>query len=119
MATGVSEQWSRTTVRARSSGTCEGCGQARATDHQHRKNRSQGGTWAVSNALSMCHPCHMWLHRQPAQAVRLGWTVGRMADPADAPAWLHTWLGQGWYLLTDWGGYQPIEGPPPPPPWGP
>lgn len=107
-----SETQARQIVRQRSNGVCEVCAAARATDYQHRKNRSQGGRWAPSAALDCCHACHMRMHREVLEAVRHGWTVQSHSEPADTPVWIRPWLGSGWYLLADDGTYNPYQGGP-------
>lgn len=103
----MSEQRARRIVHARAWGVCEMCGQARSAEWQHRKNRSQGGRWDVVNGLSLCSPCHAYIHAHPEEAVKQGWTVLSHDDPEEQPVRLRPWCGDGWYLLTEDGMYQP------------
>jgi hypothetical protein len=93
----MNERKAREALRERSHGGCETCRSARATDYQHRKNRSQGGTWDLSNALHLCHRCHMWIHANPKKANERGWHLKSWQDPAAEPVRL---FGR-WVLLTD------------------
>jgi len=95
----MTERKARRIVYARSNGVCEQCGRQRATDYQHRVNRSQGGKWSPSNALHLCHPCHMWIHANPNDANTFGLYLRSWQNPAAEPA-----LVRGrWVLLTDDG----------------
>ena len=105
----TSEAEGRRIVRERSNGVCEVCRAARATDFQHRQNRSQGGAWCPTTGLHVCHLCHMSMPHAPEKAMEMGWTVSRQDDPAMIPVYLDVWCGKGWYLLLDWGGYRPLE----------
>jgi len=93
----------RALVRARSGGVCEVCGNARATNYQHRKNRSQGGLWSASNGLAVCGTgttgCHGRIHANPAEAVSKGHQVRSYADPLLIPVLTR----HGWLRLTDAG----------------
>lgn len=100
----MNEQEARRIVRERSAGICELCRTGRATDFQHRKNRSQGGQWSPSNGIHLCHTCHMDIHKHPEIAMEKGWTVPSFMDPAQVPVWVWQWPGRGYYLLTEWGG---------------
>lgn len=93
----------RALVAQRSSGLCEMCRRAEATDWHHRKNRSQGGEWTPSNGLHLCRNCHRVVTEQPYAARRWGWAVPRSSDPVLVPVRL---LHLGWVYLDDQGGYQ-------------
>jgi len=89
----VNETTCRRIVRQRSNGGCEvrvtGVCLGRATNFQHRKNRSQGGRWLPSNGLDACgsgvHGCHGYIHAYPEESYRKGWSVPSWADPAAVP----------------------------------
>lgn len=102
------ESRGRRLVYARSTGLCEaaadGC-EVRAREWQHRKNRSQRGTWAPSNGLHVCRACHRWIHANPTAARGLGWMVWSFEDPAEIP--VMRW--QLPVLLDDDGGFEPVE----------
>ena len=100
-------------VLARSAGICEVCGLAWATNVHHRKNRSGGGTWAVSNLLHLCGSgttgCHGVITCKPweIEARPNGLTVHPNHEPAAVPVRL---LGD-WWLLDDHGDKYPTEAP--------
>lgn len=102
----MNEREARRIVRLRSGGVCEVCGGERATNFQHRKNRSQGGLWLASNGLDVCGSgtwgCHGRIHARPQEAYRNGWSVKSWADPALVP-FLHHTLGR--MYLDDLGDY--------------
>ncbi len=86
----MNERECRRIVRLRSEGDCEvrikGFCLGRATNFQHRKNRSQGGLWLPSNGLDVCGSgttgCHGWIHANPEKAYASGWSVKSTKDPA-------------------------------------
>lgn len=100
----------RAVVYARSGGGCEvrvlGACTGRAAEWQHRKNRSQGGTWAPSNGLRVCQQCHRWIHANPRDAAAHGWTVSRDDDPAAVPV---EYPGWGLVLLDDHGAIHLVQ----------
>lgn len=104
------EREARRIVRARSGGVCEVCGRERATNFQHRQNRSQLGDWTASNGLDVCGTgttgCHGRIHQNPRISYERGWSVRSTASPAVTPVWL---ASRGWSLLDDAGGVTPIE----------
>lgn len=104
----VSEDAARQLTYQRAGGRCELCG-GPPTDYSHRKPRSQGGTWSPVNALHLCHVCHAYCHAHPEEARDQGWFVASHQNPADVPAHLSMWLGTGWFLLSDWGGYDVVD----------
>lgn len=86
---------------------------ARATNFQHRKNRSQGGEWSASNGLDVCGQgnatgCHGFIHQNPNHADALGYYVRRGEDPATTPVKL---FAHGWALLDDDGQVHPTTPP--------
>jgi hypothetical protein len=98
----VKEHAARPLLYERSCGVCERCRAARAVEAHHRQNRSQGGTWALSNLLHLCGSCHRWCTVNPAAAHELGgWSVPRALDPADVLVQLGQWPGRWARLLDD------------------
>lgn len=105
----AAERETRSIVAVRSGGWCEtripGVCLGRATNMQHRKNRSQGGKWCPTGILHCCGSgttgCHGYMHASPAVATEAGWTVRSTRDPATVPVRLH----QGWVLLDTDGGW--------------
>ena len=89
----VNQKTGRRLVGARSGGVCElrvhGLCEGRATDWQHRRNRSQGGTWAPSNGIHSCR----------------GWTVLSWEDWRSKQVRLYF----GFTYIDDEGGYTPPE----------
>lgn len=85
-----SETAGRKIARARSGEVCEvqmpGVCTGHAESMHHRKNRSQGGTWAPSNLLHTCgdgtRGCHGWITGHPDPAREPGWAVIQAWDPA-------------------------------------
>lgn len=76
-------------VHRRSGGVCEAmipgaCVWAGQQLH-HRRMRSQGGADEVVNLLDVCHGCHEWVHRHPADAYGRGLLVRSVNSPADTP----------------------------------
>ncbi|MEU5155613.1 HNH endonuclease [Glycomyces sp. NPDC021274] len=102
----TNERKARQLVRERSGGICEVCGLRRATNFQHRKNRSQGGRWTASNGLDVCGTgtteCHGDIHSNPTKAYEAGWSVKSWDDETTAP--VRTW--RGLVLLDDEGGWK-------------
>ena len=94
----MNEHQARALVRARSEGWCEvripDICRGRATNFQHRKNRSANGGWSPANGIDICGSgttgCHGYIHANPAEATRWGWTVKSWDDPAITPVLLWT-----------------------------
>lgn len=101
----AAERVGRKVVKARSGGLCECCGMRRATDWQHRKNRSQGGDWSASNGLAACRLCHRWIHDNPRAARARGWSVLSGLNPAEIPVRRRV---DAWVLLADDGQLVPV-----------
>ena len=106
----MNERTARLAVYNRSQGLCEVgipgfCGGVGQSVH-HRKNRSQGGTWDLSNLLHTCgdgvRGCHGWITAHPKAAHLAGWAVKSYEVPADRAAKLH---GE-FMFLTDAGGIE-------------
>jgi hypothetical protein len=103
----ATEARARLLLPRRSDGVCEICARGRATNIQHRKNRSAGGTWDLSNLLHVCGSgnasgCHGAIHLHPHRAVTFGWTVRSEDDPEGIPVMLTTDFGlQYVYLRGD------------------
>ena len=87
----------RRSIKERANGMCEKCGQQRGTEAHHRKNRSQGGGWDVSNLLLLCNACHGWITTHPKEAHESGWAVKSYEDPQTVPVLV---IGQ-WMLLKN------------------
>lgn len=108
----AAEKRGRDLVYPRSGGWCEiqlaGVCAGRACQWHHRLNRSQGGTWAASNGLHVCVPCHVYVtDGERAEAKAKGWAVAPgITPPAAVPV-----LRRGqWVLLDDEGGFAAVEG---------
>ena len=95
------ERLGRKQLRARSGGRCEIGNGCPAQEAHHRKNRSQGGTWAVENLLHLCHVHHQHVGTHPAASRQQGWAVRSTDDPARTAVWL---AGRGFTYLTADGG---------------
>ena len=93
----------RKLLAIRSSGVCELCGAAQATNFHHRKNRSQGGKHELSNAMHLCGSgttgCHGMVTEHPLRAFDNGWSVRSRFTPAEMPVKVR---GE-WVLLDDLG----------------
>lgn len=79
---------------------CERCGGRNACEVHHRKNRSQGGGWGLSNLLDLCSECHREVTSLKKVALEQGWSVLREEDPAEKYVWM---AGRGYCFLTDTG----------------
>ncbi|MET0887684.1 MAG: HNH endonuclease signature motif containing protein [Mycetocola sp.] len=102
-------------VDHRDGGVCVKCRRTHpihGINHDHRKNRSQGGRTVASNLGLLCGSgttgCHGWKTQNPAEATEQGYSVPMGIEPADWPArrWFsanHGVLEQGWALYTDDG----------------
>lgn len=99
----MNESAARPLLRERSNGLCEACGQARATDAHHRRNRSQGGTWELPNLLHLCRACHVFVTEHPEAGRTTGWVVWGFEDPGEVLVKHYLW---GWVALDSDGGYQ-------------
>lgn len=110
------ERRARAIVRERSGGNCEtqikGQCLGRATNYQHRKNKSQcskAELWLSSNGLHVCGTgttgCHGYIHANPAKSYSYGWSCRQALDPRQMPVerrgvWVH---------LDDDGGVEPVS----------
>lgn len=95
----------RDLVGKRSGGTCERCGSAPAAEWHHRKYRSQGGKWHVTNGLHLCSPCHRHVTENPAESYAHGWSVRSTVDPARVPVkrrGIYVWLSPS-------GDFEPLD----------
>jgi len=92
----AAERYARHAVYNRSGGVCEvmvpGRCLYRATNYQHRKNRSQCAKdelWIAENGLHVCGSgttgCHGWIHQFPRRSYELGWSVRHAHDPRRIP----------------------------------
>ena len=85
-AGGKGPQGARRLVALRSGGICEFCRVAKATEHHHRKRRTQGGKNSEANLVHLCHDCHhVKIHGNAAWAYEVGWLVRSWQDPAEVP----------------------------------
>jgi hypothetical protein len=79
-------------VAQRSDGLCERCGREGHTFH-HRKNRSAGGEWSLSNIVHLCGDgtqlCHGWVTTHPAGAFLDGYHLHSWDEPSEFPIRLH------------------------------
>lgn len=91
------------TVRERDGHVCVRCGRPDGLTTQHRVGRGMGGTrqmWVnqPANLITLCGSgttgCHGWVEANPWEAMRLGLSVSRYADPQTVP--VHTWRGLLW-----------------------
>lgn len=106
----------RKLLAERSGGRCEICAVRLAREAQHRKNRSQGGTWDLSNLLHVCgfgntSGCHGLIHQRPEAAYANGWSVRECFTPAHIPAWLTADFGRVYVWLRDDGSREPVDMP--------
>lgn len=85
-------------VISRAGGQCEawlpGVCNTRGQHLHHRQLRSRGGKNTVPNLVCICHACHDWIHRNPAESTELGLIVSAYADPAEVEVVRHGDLGQ-------------------------
>lgn len=100
------EKEARRLVAERSGQVCEICSAARATDWHHRKNRSQGGTWAASNGLHLCRSCHQGITETREEYYDLGWLVRSWEDEATKPVSLAAF---GLVTLNDDGSWTAVD----------
>ena len=72
----------------RDEGNCQRCLRP-ATDAHHRKVKGMGGTgdeetkYGLANLVSLCRPCHNYIHAHPAESYELGWLVHSWQDPSE------------------------------------
>lgn len=71
----------RKVLAERAAMLCERCGQQRAAEMHHRKNRSQGGAWTPANILHLCSPCHVFVTQNPVSGRDGGWCLKSFDDP--------------------------------------
>src|ERR1700744_1792352 len=73
-------------VVARDNGKCLRCF-GEATDVHHRRPRQMGGTSdegirvGLANLLSLCRPCHDWVHSHPIDSYATGFLLKSTQDP--------------------------------------
>lgn len=99
------EREGRRLLAQRSGHVCEMGGSEAATEAHHRRNRSQGGTWSVTNLLHLCHKHHAYVTTHPQAAREQGWAVPSTRNPADVAVWV---AGREYVLLDELGGMTPI-----------
>lgn len=105
----------RKLLTRRSGGRCEICGRRPATNAQHRKNRSQGGSWDLSNLIHVCGSgttgCHGDIHARPETSYANGWSVRQALKPSAIPAWLMGDYGRVYMWLHDDGTKSEVDMP--------
>lgn len=77
-------------INGRSMGLCEVCGDARVTDHHHRRPRGAGGskrpdTNTAANGLGICHGCHRMIELNRRVALLMGWLLRQPDQPNARP----------------------------------
>jgi 5-methylcytosine-specific restriction endonuclease McrA len=96
----------RRLVMERAGDICELCGEQRAQELHHRRNRSQQGKHTPANLGALCSPCHLFVTVHPAAAVRNGWSIqGTQLHPDEVEVRRR---GELVYLLED-GSVMPAE----------
>lgn len=106
----------RATVLGRCQFKCERCGikMMQGLQMSHRQAKGMGGALSrkvipharPANINALCSRCHLgFVEREPDLAARDGWKVRRGTQPEDVP--VRTWWG--WTLLTNEGGYAPVQ----------
>lgn len=96
----------RRLVMERAGDLCEMCGQQRAMELHHRRNRSQQGKHTPANLGALCSPCHQFVTVHPAAAVRSGWSIqGTRATPEGVAV---RYRGV-WCVLSDSGLVVPVD----------
>lgn len=102
-------------ILARTGWTCDRCG-LRAANGQfhHRSPRRMGGSDNPSLGLPsngvLLHPsCHEYVETHRKVAAQLGFILGALTAPSEAPIYL--W--KGWHYLNDDGTLTALSGPPP------
>ena len=81
----------REEIRQRDANRCARCGATSPLHVHHRIRRSQGGKDEAPNLITLCDPCHRWVHGNPMAARRLGLLLSRSTDPAAVPVDHHLW----------------------------
>lgn len=88
----MNEKKCRQLVAIRSQGLCERCGRRGDTFH-HRKNRSAGGGWSLTNIVHLCgdgtRGCHGWVTTHPKLAGEEGFHIPSWVAPEQVPILLH------------------------------
>ena len=59
----------------------DGC-TTRSTVAHHIAGRRIINPHHKSNLLSVCDPCHRWVHRHPTESLAAGWMRSRVATPS-------------------------------------
>jgi len=77
----------------------------------HRRPRQMGGskrrdTNGIENLLLLCRAHHEFVEKYRTTAYNAGWLVAQSKSPAATPVRIWT---RRWVLLTDDGGYRPVE----------
>lgn len=108
----MNETAARAALAVRSQDRCEIGGpwcEGRGTNAHHRLNRSQGGTWRLSNLVRACGSgttgCHGLIGADPAWAYADGLLIPAGQDPPTVPVRLrHPVMLAWWFWLDDDGG---------------
>jgi 5-methylcytosine-specific restriction endonuclease McrA len=86
----VTWETARKQALLRDGGRCRRC-LREAADVHHRRPKQRGGTknteilYGLSNLISVCRPCHSWIHSHPVDAYEQGWLVHSWQNPEDVP----------------------------------
>jgi hypothetical protein len=75
----------REEIRQRDGNCCARCGSPGPLHVHHRIRRSQGGKDDPATLITLCEPCHRWVHGNPMAARREGLLLSRGTDPALVP----------------------------------
>lgn len=99
-------------IKARSGGTCEGCGLTDATEIHHCQFRSRLGPSVAGNALHLCgwgnHTgCHGIAH-SGAKAEAIGWAIRSRHDPLIVPKRISLEGRKTWVRFDNDGGLEVI-----------
>lgn len=80
---------------------CQRCGLTGQCDRDHRQGRTAFNTTVANLQLlgsAFGCKCHIWKTENPADAIRLGFSVPKWADPLTWPGFRH---GVGWVQYFD------------------
>lgn len=97
----------REQVRERDGNRCARCGSPRDLHVHHRITRAQGGRDYGENLITLCAPCHHWVHLHPYESREGGWLLKSTDNPGHKPLahfmWPHApvWLGPDLTFILD------------------
>ena len=107
MSQSAAEIDAREVVGYRDEGVCVNCRRVDpvfGVNWDHRKNRSQGGTWEPANGQLLCGSgttgCHGYFTSHPQEAFATGYAVPGWAEPTEYPA--RRWVYGGYVLKQVW-----------------